>query len=449
MDIKKLKGNDLIRFLETAKPNLIKDTLEHIHPADILDALENYKGNPIMILARIPSEFLAEIMDEAEDEDKGELFSLLHPELKVDVIQEMASDELADMFEHIDEDEAEELLASLDEDKAQELKELLSHDPETAGGVMATEFVSVSDDMNVRDTLEYLQLHGEDAETISYLYMLDHDGILKGVVSLRDIVTSHFSVPLRELVNPNVITVPPEMDQEDVAQVFRKYGFFGVPVVDASHKMLGIITADDVLDILVDESTEDFERMSALAHNEKEYLDTDVFTLARRRIFWLLFLMISATFTGIIIQRYEVALSQALILVAFIPMLMDTGGNSGSQSATLIIRGIALGEITMKDFFDVFFKELRVSLLVGVMLSAVNLLRIWLTNGDFFLGLTVSIAMFATVLIANLVGCTLPIIARRFKMDPAIMASPVITTIVDALALIIYFQAALYLYPGL
>ncbi|MCB5228673.1 MAG: magnesium transporter [Candidatus Cloacimonetes bacterium] len=444
-----LQGTELIQFLENNSPEKIKEVLEHVHPADILDALEDYEGNPLLILARIPNDVLVSIIEEAEEEDKNDLLSLLPHEQKKEVISEMASDELADMWEYIDEDEAELLISAMEESKAEELKALLQHDPETAGGIMATEFVSVSDQMSVKQALEYLQKHGDDAESISYLYMLDIEGRVHGVVSLRDIVTSKFDVRLSDLANPNVITVPTDMDQEEVAQVFIKYGFSGVPVVDEAHKMVGIITADDVLDIVVDESTEDIERMSALAHGEREYLESGVLNLAKRRIFWLLFLMISATFTGIIIEKYEVALSSTIILAAFIPVLMDTGGNAGSQSATLVIRGMALGEISMKDFFKVLYIELRVSLLVGGVLAGVNWLRIGLTSmheDKWLLGFTVSAAMFVTVMIANLVGCVLPLLARRFKMDPAIMASPVITTIVDALALLVYFGIATSLY---
>lgn len=444
-----LQGTELIQFLENNSPEKIKEVLEHVHPADILDALEDYAGNPLLILARIPNDVLVSIIEEAEEEDKNDLLSLLPHEQKKEVISEMASDELADMWEYIDEDEAELLISAMEESKAEELKALLQHDPETAGGIMATEFVSVSDQMSVKQALEYLQKHGDDAESISYLYMLDIEGRVHGVVSLRDIVTSKFDVRLSDLANPNVITVPTDMDQEEVAQVFIKYGFSGVPVVDEAHKMVGIITADDVLDIVVDESTEDIERMSALAHGEREYLESGVLNLAKRRIFWLLFLMISATFTGIIIEKYEAALSSTIILAAFIPVLMDTGGNAGSQSATLVIRGMALGEITMTDFFKVIYTELKVSLLVGVALALVNWLRIGLTSmheDKWLLGFTVSAAMFVTVMIANLVGGMLPLLARRFKMDPAIMASPVITTIVDALALLVYFGIATRVY---
>ncbi len=442
----KLTGLELLQFLVEKSPEEVAKALEHIHPADILDALEDYEGDPFIFLVRMPNDVLAAILDEAEEDDKGKLLDLFPSHQKTDIMSEMASDELADLLGNLDPEEAAELIHSMDEEKASQLKNLLKYDPETAGGIMATEFVSISTLMNVEDTLKYLQIHGEDAETLNYLYILNPEGVLKGVVALRDIVVRPFNEPLTDLINPNVISVPLEMDQEEVGHIFQKYGFSSIPVVDEEQRMMGIITADDMMEVIVEESTEDFERMGALAHNEGDYLETGVFGLARRRIFWLFFLMISATFTGMIIERYEAALAQVVVLMAFVPMLMDTGGNAGSQSSTLIIRGMALGKIDFKDFFAVLSKEIRVSAVVGVMLGAVNMLRIWLMKGDWMLGITVSLAMFATVMAANLVGCTLPLLARKIKVDPAIMAAPVITTIVDALALIVYFWLATKLY---
>lgn len=441
-----LTGIDLLKFLEEGNPEEIKEALQYIHPADILDALEDYDGDQISFLSRLPNDVLAAIVEEAEEEDKGELFGLFSEDQKKEIIAEMASDELVDLLETMDPEEADGLIKSLDAEDALELKDLMQYHPETAGGIMATEFIAITDDMTVCKTLEYLQLNGKEAETLSYLYILDKNEIIQGVVSLRDIVVSGFDEPIKELINPNVITVPPEMDQEEVGRIFQKYGFASIPVVDPQNRMLGIITADDVLEIVVDENTEDFEKMSALAHNEGEYLETSIFGLARRRIVWLLFLMVSATFTGFIIQGYEKTLAEIVILAAFIPMLMDTGGNAGSQSATLIIRGMALGEIDIKDFFIVFWKELRVSLVVGLALSTVNFIRILAFNRDVMLGLTVSAAMLFTIVVAKLVGCTLPILARRIKLDPAIMAAPIITTIVDALSLVVYFKLATVIY---
>lgn len=441
-----LQGAELLKFLLESSLEEIKAALKNIHPADILDALEDYAGDPISFLSKLPIEILADIIEEAEEEDKSELFDLFPLHQKKEIVSEMASDELVDLLESIDPEEATDLIDSMDEDDAENVKNLMRYGSETAGGIMATEFVTVQDNMTVLETLQYLQVHGAEAETLSYLYVLDIDGVLKGVVSLKDIVIHRFSELITPLITDKVISVQPELDQEEVAHIIQKYGFASLPVVDKHYKMLGIITADDLLDVVVDESTEDFEKMAALAHSEGEYLETGVFDLARRRVFWLLFLMVSATFTSVIIQGYENALASMVILTAFIPMLMDTGGNAGSQSATLIIRGMALGEIAMQDYFAVVYKELRVSLLVGSALAVVNFLRIWAFNHDLMLALTVSLTLLFTVILAKTVGCTLPIVARRFKIDPAIMAAPIITTIVDALSLIVYFKLALALY---
>jgi len=437
-----LKGNELVQYLIEMSPEQLRDELENIHPADILDALDEYEGDAIALFSKLPTDKLAEIIEEAEEIDKSDLFYMVDDKRKREIISEMASDELVDLLEKIDPAEAKSLLKGMDAEEAKELAELMSYHPDSAGGIMATEFVAVKEDMTVLDTLKYLQKAGEEAESLSYLYVLDQKQILKGVVSLRDIVIGSFEDPIRELINPKVISVKPDVDQEEVAWIFNKYGFSSLPVVDEDGSMLGIITADDVLDIVVEESTEDFEKMAALAHNEGEYLETGVFGLARRRIYWLLFLMVSATFTGFIIQGYEEALAQVVILAAFIPMLMDTGGNAGAQSATLIIRGMALGEIATQDYMRVIFKEVRVSMVVGLALAVVNALRIWWMNQDLLLGITVSIALFFTIVIAKTVGCSLPIVARKLKVDPAIMAAPIITTIVDALSLLIYFRMA-------
>ncbi|MDD2227930.1 MAG: magnesium transporter [Candidatus Cloacimonetes bacterium] len=441
-----LQGAELLQFLQECSVEKIKESLKNIHPADILDALEDYEGDPISFLSKLPIEILADIIEEAEEEDKSGIFDLFTLARKKEIISEMASDELVDLLETINPKEASELIESLDAEDALNVKKLMQYDSETAGGIMATEFVTVKDNMTVRETLEYLQKYGDEAETLSYLYVLDENGVLKGVVSLRDIVIHGFTEAIAPLINDNVISVLPELDQEEVAKTILKYGFTSIPVVDENDKMLGIVTADDLLDVMVDESTEDFEKMAALAHSDGDYLETGVFTLARRRVFWLLFLMVSATFTSIIIQSYESALASVVLLTAFIPMLMDTGGNAGSQSATLIIRGMALGEIAIKDYIAVVFKEARVSLIVGLALGVVNFFRIWVFHHDILLALTVSLSLLFTIILAKTVGCTLPIVARKLKIDPAIMAAPIITTIVDTLSLIVYFKLALALY---
>lgn len=441
-----LQGAELLQFLQESSVEEIKAALKNIHPADILDALEDYKGDPLTFLSKLPVDILADIVEEAEEEDKSEIFDIFPLDQKKEIISEMASDELVDLLENIDAEEATDLIDSLDAEDAQNVKDLMQYDSETAGGIMATEFATVKDNMTVRETLEYLQQYGEEAETLSYLHVLDKNRVLKGVVSLRDIVVHKFNDAIAPLINVNVISVRADVDQEEVAQTIQKYGFTSIPVVDEQNRMLGIITADDLFDVVVDESTEDFEKMAAIAHSDGDYLETGVFRLARRRLFWLMFLMVSATFTSVIIQNYESALASVVILTAFIPMLMDTGGNAGSQSATLIIRGMALGEISIKDYFTVVFKEVQVSIIVGLALAGVNFFRIWVFHHDIILALTVSLALLFTIILAKTVGATLPIVARKLKIDPAIMAAPVITTIVDALSLIVYFKLAISLY---
>ncbi|MGI6198669.1 MAG: magnesium transporter [Candidatus Cloacimonadaceae bacterium] len=441
-----LQGANLLQFLIESPADELRASLEDIHPADILDALEEYEGDTILLLSRFPSDVLAAIIEEAEDEDKGEILDLFPDEQKAEIISEMASDELVDLLETMHPDEASELLEALPDEDAQEVLELMRHHPETAGGIMATEFVAIREQMTVKETLEYLQVHGHDAESLSYLYVLDEDDILKGVIALREIVVSSFDEHIGPLINTNVISVRADMDQEEVSRVFAKYGFHSIPVVDENDRMLGIVTADDVFYVVEEETTEDMEKMAALAHSEKDYLDTGIFGLAKQRIFWLLFLMISATFTGVIIQGYQKELASVVILAAFIPMLMDTGGNAGTQVSTLVIRGMALGEIKLKDYFKVLYKELRVSLIVGVVLAVVNFLRVWIFHHDPMLALTVSAALLFTVVLAKLVGCTLPMIARKLKIDPALMASPIITTIVDALSLSVYLYLAKTIY---
>ena len=309
-----LQGTELLQFLQECSVEELKIALKNIHPADILDALEEYEGDAIYFLAKLPNEILADIIEEAEEEDKGGLFDLFPLEQKKEIISEMASDELVDLLGSMDSEEAHSLIESLDAEDAQDVKNLMQYGPETAGGIMAAEFMTIKDNMTVRETLKYLQKHGEEAETLSYLYVLGKNEILKGVISLRDIVVSKFSDLIAPLMKINVISVRPELDQEEVASIFNKYGFTSIPVVDENNRMLGIITADDVLDVVIDESTEDFEKMAALGHSDRDYLETGVFTLARRRVFWLLFLMISATFTSFIIQGYELALTSVVLL---------------------------------------------------------------------------------------------------------------------------------------
>lgn len=308
---------------------------------------------------------------------------------------------------------------------------------------MTIEFVDLVEEMTVTQAIEHTRKTGTNKETLDTCFIIDSSRHLKGAITLKDLILSDDKQLIEDIMDTNLISVKTSVDQEQVAHLFKTYDLVSMPVVDYENRLVGMITIDDVVDIIEQENTEDFQKMAAMEPNDEPYLKTSVVQLAKHRIIWLLVLMISATITGRIIQGFEEVIQSVVILASFIPMLMDTGGNAGSQSSTLIIRGLALGEITIKDYVKVMFKELRVGIIVATALSIVNFLRIYFFERvEMMVALTVCGSLFCTVIIAKVVGSILPIIAKKFKFDPAIMASPLITTIVDAFALIIYFMLA-------
>ena len=324
------------------------------------------------------------------------------------------------------------------------INQFLNYPEDSAGSIMTIEYCSVKKTLTVKEAMARLKKVGLQRETIYTIYVVDDNRKLEGIVSLRELVMADDDKVIADIMNTDVVYVNVYEDQEIVAGVIQKYDFVAVPVVDNEERMVGIITVDDVIDIIEQEATEDFQKMAALSPSEDEYLDTPPITLAKHRIAWLLFLMVSATLTGSILQRFEDYIAAIPSLLIFIPMLMDTGGNAGSQSATLVIRGLAVGEIEPKDALKVLWKEFQVSIMVGVVLAIVNYGRIKLLHPgqDPKIGITVSISVMFTVMLAKLVGGLLPIGAKKIKLDPAIMASPLITTIVDATSLIVYFAVA-------
>lgn len=311
---------------------------------------------------------------------------------------------------------------------------------------MTIEYVDLKKEMTVEQALKHIKETGVDKETIDTCYVLDSNRILEGVVPIRKLILSDESTRVEDIMTTDPIYISTLDDHEKIASLFKKYDFISMPVVDNERRLVGIVTIDDVVDIIDQENTEDFQKMAAMHPSDEEYLKTNPLVLARHRITWLLILMVSATFTGNIITRFNDVLQSVVVLAAFIPMLMDTGGNSGSQSSTLIIRGLALGEIETRDIFKVIWKEIQVSLVVGLALSSVNFLRIYfLMKTDLYVSLTVCLTLFCTIVIAKIIGGVLPILAKKLRLDPAIMASPLITTLVDAAALTIYFSMASWL----
>ena len=352
-------------------------------------------------------------------------------------------DDIVDFIEEMPANVVKKVLKNTTPDRRKLINRLLSYPEFSAGSIMTTEFVDLKKELTVKQAIERIRHIGFDRETINTMYVIDDNRRLEGIIEIRKLLLTNESALVSSLMDVNYVYIKTIDDQEDVAALFKKYGYLSMPVVDNEHRLVGIITVDDVLEVIEEENEEDFAKMNALAPSDEEYLSSSVVDLAKKRIYWLLFLMISATFTGIIIRRYEEVLNSVVILASFIPMLMDTGGNAGSQASTLIIRGLALGELQLRDFAKIIWKEFRISLLVGVILSSINFLRLYFFEKmSLNVSLTVCISMLLIVILAKVIGGVLPLLAKRLKMDPAIMAGPLITTVVDTFALVIYFNIA-------
>lgn len=360
-----------------------------------------------------------------------------------ELISDLYFDDMIDLLEEMPAEIVSDVLQNTAPDQRKLINQFLAYPPHSAGALMTIEFVELSPEWTVREGIEHVRDVGLTKETIYTCYVINKTKKLLGILSLRELVTADLDLIIEDIMDEDVITVNTHDDQEDVADTLKRYGFLALPVVDNNYRLTGIITFDDIIDVIEDEATEDFQKMAAMTPSEEAYLDLSVLALAKHRVLWLLILMVSATFTGAIIEGYQNTLDRLTILSAFIPMLMDTGGNAGSQSSTLIIRGLATGDIETRDFLKVLWKEIRVAVICGIVLSAVNFGRLVMINKLATpIAFAVSVTLVCTVLMAKIVGSMLPMIAEKLKLDPAIMAGPLITTIVDAGALIIYFKLA-------
>lgn len=432
---------NVLFFLENNQLAKLKESLMEENPVDIAELLEDLtKEQSLKIFRILPKDTSAEVFSYLSSEKQQEIVENITDEEIRHIIDEMFIDDTVDFIEEMPANIVDKILQNTSPDTRQLINQFLKYPENSAGSVMTVEYVSLKSGMNIGQALNHIKKVGIDNETIDICYIIDNQRKLVGFISLKSLIFLDDILPLVDAMETNVISAITTDDQEFIASQFRKYDLTSMPVVDNEGRLVGIITIDDVVDVIDQENTEDFQKMAAMNPSDEEYLKESVFSLAKHRIIWLLVLMISATATGIIIRRYEEILQSVVILAAFIPMLMDTGGNAGSQSSTLIIRGIALGEIQLTDIGKILWKEFRVSLIVGVTLASVNFLRIYFIDRA---GLTISLVVCAsllfTVVIAKVVGGVLPIMAKAFKLDPAIMASPLITTIVDACALIVYF----------
>jgi len=443
-----LGGNLMIEriqeLLEQKKYLAIREELIHMNEVDIAETLEEIDITNALILFRmLPKDVAVDVFSNFPGDKQKEIINCITDKEIRYIIDELYFDDMIDLLEEMPANIVKKIIKNSKEDERRLINEFLNYPPDSAGSLMTIEYVDFRKEMTVREALAHIKQTGLDKETVYTCYVTDDNRKLEGIISLRKLVISNEDSIIGDIMNSDVIYVNTHDDQETAATVFKKYGFLALPVVDKEHRLTGIITVDDIMDVIDQETTEDFQKMAAMSPTEEKYLDANVFELAKHRILWLLVLMISATFTGNIIRKYEGVLQSVVLLASFIPMLMDTGGNAGSQSSTLVIRGLALGDIELKDAGKVVWKEFRISIIVGITLSIVNFLRIWLLEKvDISIALTVSITLLFTIILSKMIGGLLPIAAKKVKIDPAIMAGPLITTIVDAMSLLVYFAVA-------
>lgn len=437
---------EVLELINEKKFHEARAVLEEMNPVDIASVFEELDAEETVKLFRIlPKETAAEAFAYmAAEVQQNVITALTDKELRA-VLDTLFMDDTIDMIEEMPANVVKRVLTVSDSETRGTINMLLRYEEDSAGSIMTTEFIDLKRDMTVKEAFEHIRATGVDKETIYTCYVMNPNRVLEGVVTVKELLLSDYDKRIGDIMEDHVIFACTSDDQEQIAELFRKYDLLSLPVVDNEQRLVGIITIDDAVDVIQEENTEDFEKMAALSPSEDTYLKTPSFVHAKKRLGWLLILMVSATITGGIISHYEAAFDAIPLLVSFIPMLMDTGGNCGSQSATLIIRGMALGEIRLRDFFRVVFKEFKVSLMVGAALAALNTIWIFIRYHSWPVALTVGVSLLCTVCISKAIGCMLPMAAKKIKLDPAIMAAPLITTIVDACSIFVYFNVALAL----
>lgn len=431
-------------LLDGKKYSTLRDILITMNPVDIASLFGELPDEKLPLLFRLlPKELAAETFVEMDEELQQLLIlGFSDSELK-EVVDELYIDDAVDLVEEMPANVVMRILRQADPETRKLINEMLKYPDDSAGSMMTTEFVNFRPQMTCNDAIKHLRRTGVDKETINTCYITDNNRKLIGILSLRTLLLADEDANISDLMEENVISVDTQTDQEDATKLIRKYDLIALPVVDAENRLVGIITIDDAIDVMQEETTEDIEIMAAIVPTDKPYMRTGVFETWKKRIPWLLLLMISATFTGMIITSFEDALAAQMVLSAFIPMLMDTGGNCGGQSSVTIIRALSLGDVEFKDIFRVMWKEVRVSLLCGATLAAANFVKLMLFDRvGVAVALVICGTLIVTVFFAKLVGCTLPMLSKKIGFDPAVMSSPFITTIVDAISLLIYFQMA-------
>lgn len=432
-------------LLNQKKYHEIRELLEDHNEADIADIFETIdnRDDIVRIFRLLSKDSAADVFSNLPVEYERLIIESLTNREIGQIMADLYSDDAVDMLEEMPANVVKKVLAATDKETRRDINSLLKYPDDSAGSIMTVEYVDLRAYMKVNDAIERIRLTGVDKETINVCYVTDVQKHLLGIITLREIILANATDNIKDLMEENIITVHTLDDQEEVARQFQKYDFQAMPVVDNENRLVGIITADDVMDILEEEATEDIEMMAAITPTDQPYMKTSVWDTYKKRIPWLLLLMISASITGKIIQGFEAALSTCVILTSFIPMLMDTGGNCGSQASVSVIRALSLDEVEFSELPLVIWKEMKVSIMVGATLAIANFIKIMLIDQTTtIVALVVCMTLFVTVIVAKFVGCALPVIASKIGFDPAVMASPFITTIVDALSLIVYFNVA-------
>ena len=443
MDEKIIDVEKVMELLSERKFAELRRLLDDANPIDVAQLLGEVPDEKLLILYRmLPKGEAADIFSEMEPEEQETLIRAFNEREIHEVIEEMYIDDAVDLVEEMPAVVVNKILRHADPETRKEINELLKYPEDSAGSVMTTEYMSLKTDMTVADAFERIRRTADEKEDIYTCYVINPHRKLQGTVSLKDMFLTSKDTLIGDIMETNVISANTLDDQEEVAMSMAKYNLTAIPIVDKENRLVGIVTIDDAIDVIQEENTEDFEKMAAVMPQDKSYFDTSVFQHVKNRLPWLLILMISSMLTGTIIERYELAFQTMPLLVALMPMITGTCGNCGTQSSTLIIRGMALDEIRLSDYFKAAWKEIRISILVGIALAIVNMVRIYIQYKDVKLAIVIAFTLVFCVVVAKLMGCSLPMLAKRLNLDPAIMASPMLSTLVDVSSVWIYFQIA-------
>jgi len=432
--------NQILEFILESPFETILEQIDEIHPVDFLEALGEFDDDPLIILEKLPDEYVALLLDYAEDDEKFNLLSLFSKNRQAQIISEMSSDELVDLFGILDENEQNEIITNMNTEEVEEVKTLLSYDPESAGGIMATEFISIKETDTVNETINYLRTMAPDSETPYYIYVVDDLDVLKGVVPLRQIIVSTPDTLIKDIMIENIISAPVDMDQEEVSHIFEKYGFMAIPVVDHNGKILGIITVDDVMEIMKEEYTEDMFRLAGL--DEEEKVAGTIIGAIKSRLPWLLVNLVTATLAAKTVSLFENTIAQIVALATFMPMVAGMGGNAGSQTLTLIIRGIAIGEISYENQAGILKKEIAIGIINGLCLGLVVGVLGYFWVGSLVFGFVIGTAMLLNLIVATISGYLVPILLKKVGIDPALASAVFVTTVTDVLGFFFFLGLA-------